>query len=377
MFRSSAVWVLVGAILALSSASARSQILNSNVGKNQLQQNAEQLKGKGAAAFGAAWGFTVAPGLVITPSGYSEIGRDTNPDQLVTDDPTAFGRIGAKVNLVRISEKFAANVTASGSVLRLGNNDFRTDRWEGGVLADMVYAIAPGLSISGGGLFGQDETDLVADRTVGAYAELSYRDELSTSFLRVRHQVIEYLNSIEPPSSVPESIVSFFSTTAFNSTRQEISAGLLVGNESWVAPYAELSAARVDYTREPDETVVDRDGGDYFAKGGLRVTLSPVLQADLGWRWNWRNLQDADLGSFDSNYFDASIAWRPWQFFSLSASFDRKSANHPLHSPVSQISRDYRSSSFTHLLTELCSKFPAGANRLPRSEMELSTDAAN
>lgn len=315
--------VIVSTALACFAACANAQVLNSNVGKNPLQQSAQQLKGKSPAAFGADGGYVVAPGIVVTPSAYGELGRDDNPDSLVTDDPALYGRAGGSLDLTVIRQDFAINASGSASLLRLDENAFRTDRWEGGLSGDIVYGVAPGFSISAGGLLAQDEIDLIKERTTGVYAEASYQNELITGFMRGRHQAVDYLNSLPPPSNAPDNLKPFFDTAAFNSKRDEISAGLLIGNQVWLAPYTELSAALVDYTNQPDIGVVNRDGEDYSGKGGIRVTLSPFFQADIGWRWNWRELKDPTIDEFDSNYFDGSLTWQPWHFFSLTGSFDR------------------------------------------------------
>src|SRR5262249_51740133 len=55
----------------------------------------------------------------------------------------------------------------------------------------------------------------------------------------------------------------------------------------------------------------------------IRWTASPAFSTDIGWRYNQRNTDDQRVPSFDSNFFDGSLTWRPSPFFLFTASAER------------------------------------------------------
>ncbi len=293
------------------------------IGDQPFEQGAKRLKGKTTADFGANVGFTVAPGLIVTPSAYSEVGHDTNPDKSFDPVSAAYGRVGTALSLTKIARDGAANITASGSWLGLDDDTIRGDRLLGNISADGVYSLMPGLTISAGGFIEHDGINFAEDETAGAFTELTYGDEVTTAFVRARIQDVRYLTDTPAPAGIAPGLIPLFDIANFNAQRREISGGLLVGNNHWLAPYVQAAAADVDYTNQRLESVIDRDARDYHVKGGVRVTVSPTFQADIGWRWNHRNLDDTVISSFTSSYFDGSIRWAPSPFFSAHATIDR------------------------------------------------------
>lgn len=287
-----------------------------------FERTAETLKGKTNDASRNVVGYAITPGLIFTPSFYSELGNDSNPDEAPNGEGSGFTRSGASFSLTRIAEKFLADLTASGSFMKLFNGDIRDDRWEGQVAANAVYTVAPGLSIAAGGVLGQDEIELIKERIAGAFAEVNYSNDHVTAFVRGRYIDVDYLNTTPAPFGTPLALVPLFDTANFEAERQQLHGGLLIGNKRAVALYGEASAARIDYDNQLLESVIDRDADDYYAKTGLRLTLSPYLQTDLGWRWNRRELQASGF-EYESDYFDAAVRWTPSQYFSLTATIDR------------------------------------------------------
>lgn len=288
----------------------------------RLSDTTDKLKKGGGGSGGA--GITIVPGLVMTTSAFTEGGYDSNPNQSFTSTETGYLRSGVGLGLTGISERVIANVSASGSWLHLGEDDFdRTDRFAGSVEANVAYLIMPGLTISGGGLFSHDGLSLAEDRTAGGFVELGYENRLLTGFVRGRFVDLKYISEAPVPSDAPTDMAALFSSSAFDAQRREVSTGLLFGNNSPLGAYGELNAARVDYVEQPLEAVIDRDGDDYFAKAGIRVQFSGNLVGDFGWRWNRRDLEDPRLSQYESNFFDGSITWRPSPFFWVNSSLER------------------------------------------------------
>ena len=105
---------------------------------------------------------------------------------------------------------------------------------------------------------------------------------IATVFLQVsyasRFLDVQYLNGIDLPSS------PLILSSAFNYNRSEVAWTGLLGNNWRAAPYAEAGAARLDYTDQPAPALVNRSASDYHAKAGVRLTISPTLSSDVGWR---------------------------------------------------------------------------------------------
>lgn len=315
------LFCLIG-LFSVASTSAFAQGTG-NVLQKPLEDSAEQLKGKSAAQLSGVTGYTVAPGIIVTPSGYAEIGHDSNPDESFDEIGSPYQEAGASLVVTAIGSRAAGNVRASGSWLQLHDEMLREDRWQASLEANGVYSLAPGLSVSAGALLSQDETDFFKTRAKGAYTEVNYVDERITSFVRGNVIEVRYLNDPEIPDAAPDPLKPLFLRENFDVRSTGVTAGVLLGNNFWLAPYVEVGAANLDYFDQKDESQVDRDAEDYHAKGGVRVTFSPVLQADFGLRWNRRDLEDTRFSEFDSSYFDFALRWTPWTYFSLTASIDR------------------------------------------------------
>jgi hypothetical protein len=309
-------------LLWMVSLPAQAQVPG-NVLQKPLEDSADQLKGKSASQLSGVTGFTVAPGIIVTPSGYAEFGHDSNPDESFDEIGSPYQEAGATLSVTAIGSRAAGNVRASGSWLQLHDEMLREDRWKASIEANGVYSIAPGLSVSAGALLSQDETEFFKNRVKGAFAEVNFVDERITSFVRANAIEVRYLNDPEIPDGAPDPLKPLFLRENLDVRSTGVTAGLLLGNNFWLAPYVEVGAAHLDYFNQKDVSQVDRDADDFHAKGGLRVTFSPALQADFGMRWNRRDLEDARFSEFDSSYFDFALRWTPWTYFSLTASIDR------------------------------------------------------
>ena len=251
---------------------------------------------------------------------FSEIGYDSNPDASFTNQKgSGFIRSAGAFNLTSTTDRLVASVTASGSMLDYLNDAAVDDNWlryAGAAKATGSYVLQPNLTISAGVSIDYDGQSANKNQTFGSYTEANYRDALIASTLRVRFLDVQYLNG-----DVLNSPVTLGATYDYN--RGEATWVGLIGNNWRIAPYAEISAARVDYTNQPDPAVLDRSADDFHVKGGLRLTLSPTLSTDLGWRFNERDTDDPYAPSFRSNFFDGSLSWKPSSLFLFSASVER------------------------------------------------------
>jgi hypothetical protein len=265
-------------------------------------------------------GFVAAPGVTFVPQVFSEIGYDTNPGHdFVNEKGSAFIRSGAGFALSSVSQTTVANLIATGSMLNYSNNTLFDDplRFAGTAKGSVAYLVQPGVTASSSAFIDYDGQSINKNQTAGANAELGYSDALLSSVLRGRFLSVEYLNF----NGLPATPISL--NAAFNYNRSEGTWLGLLGNSWLVSPYAELSAARVDYTDQPKPALVDRSADDFHAKAGVRWTVSPVLYTDIGWRFNQRDTDDHRITSFNSNYFDGSLTWQPSPAFFFKASVER------------------------------------------------------
>ncbi|MGO9546176.1 MAG: outer membrane beta-barrel protein [Rhodomicrobium sp.] len=273
-----------------------------------------------ADAAPAPIGFVLAPGVTFAPSAFSEVGYDSNPAQAIADPKdSAFIRSGAGFNLSSVSPRTVVTVSGGGSVLEYFNDAVFTDpvRYAGYTKANVTYLVQPGITVSSGAFIDYDGQSVDKNQTAGANTELGYRDDFVSSVLRARFLNVQYLNGPDVANS------PLILSSAYNYNRSETTWTGLLGNSWRVAPYGEVSVARVDYTDQPDPAALDRSADDYHLKGGLRLTVSPALSADAGWRYNWRDTDDRRVTSFDSNSFDGSLTWRPSPFFFINAAVER------------------------------------------------------
>ena len=264
-------------------------------------------------------GIALPSGWTLLPVSFSEVGYNSNPDLSLTNPKgSGFLRTGAGFNLSSVSGGVATSLSASGSTLGyLSGAEFdKSPRYAGNVKATSTYLAQQNMTISAGVFIDYDGQSANKNQTSGANAELNYRNDLFASTMRMRFLDVQYLNGNELNSPIAPG-------ATYNYNRSEATwVGLLTKN-CCVNPYVEMSAARVDYTDQPNPAALDRSADDYHAKGGLRFVLSPTFSTDLGWRLNARDTDDTRVTSFQSNFFDGSLNWKPSTSFLFSASVER------------------------------------------------------
>ena len=265
-------------------------------------------------------GYTLAPGTTFVPVFFSEIGYDTNPNFLpYNQQGSAFIRSGTGFNLSSVSPTTVGTLSASGSMLDYFNSDEYNGplRFAGAASGTVTTVVQPGMTLGSNSFITYTDQDYNPSETEGTSIELGYRNDLLASIVKARFVNVQYFNSDILPAS-PANLNSTFDYNRFEGTWTA-----LFGPSLFIAPYAELSAARVNYTNQPVPAIVDRSADDYHEKLGARFTLSPTLFTDLGWRLNERNTDDTRITSFQSDFFDGAVTWRPSPFFFFNASVER------------------------------------------------------
>ena len=264
-------------------------------------------------------GFEFNPGVTFVPSVFAELGYDTNPGQTFYNaQGSGFVRSGAGFAWSSVSQGMVANISATASELDYFNSNVFEDsnRFAGAASANVTYLVQPGLTASSGAFVNYDAQSVNKSQSAGGNIEAAYSNDTLVSVFRGKFYGIQYLDGglIASPISL---------TSAFNYNRAEGTWTGLFNPNSPIAPYLEASGARVEYTDQPAPAVVNRSADDYHIKTGVRLSLTPEVTADVGWRFNWRLPDDHRIDYYNSNYFDGALTWRPSPFFTLSGSIER------------------------------------------------------
>jgi hypothetical protein len=305
----------IAPLIILMSTQAVFAQVNADMAGNQKFSDAaaklESSKGQLADAGMDVKGIQASPGILFLPAAFVEAGYDTNPNLLLQASGSAFFRTGVSAILTKTTPDTVASLRAAGSWLTYVEGVERSQRLSGAIEGNIAHQLMPGITISANGLFDHDGQSTIPSQTAAVSTQLSYQNQFLTSFARTRFIDLQYSND------------PFEAATVFNAQRAEVSSGVLVANQSWLGVYTEWSAAGVFYTDQPRPLLVNRNTEDYYTKAGARITLSPSFTADVGWRFNWRDLDDAAIHSFNSSYFDANITWNPAPYFLGVASIER------------------------------------------------------
>jgi len=264
-------------------------------------------------------GFVLADGLSFLPQAFTGLGYDTNPNLKDSGGPTsAYAVTGASFDLVSVRPDMIASLSASGSSFSyLAGGIEEPQRYSGYANAAVSYAAAPGVPVNAGAFINYDSQDLDKLQNAGATFGVGYRNELIASNLAARFINVQYLNGSG----------GFFGplglSPAFDYNRGELTWTSLLNTGSRLIPYAEVSAARLDYYDQSAPGFIDRSADDYHAKTGLRLSLTPAVTADAGWRGNMRDTDDHRVKSFESDGFDGSFTWQPGPFWNVTAAAQR------------------------------------------------------
>ncbi len=264
-------------------------------------------------------GYPIADGIIISPSVRVETGYDSNPDELFREDATAFGLVDGSLVLGFVKPGAATTLAIKGSAVSFEGLP-RSDRWDAGVALDSYYVFPFGLEVSGGAFYLRDAISFTESDSTAAYYKLDYSNKNIATYAEGSINQVRYLSQQPIASTVPANLRPFLFNSEFNHLRIENKAGLLVGRDRVLAVFTEGGYAWVDFIDQKVKNTVDRDADEYWISGGVRLTFAPHIRADLGYRYNRRDLRDTTVSSHEADYIDGKILWRPVQ--NLQASFE-------------------------------------------------------
>ena len=261
-------------------------------------------------------GYKVMDGVVIIPEIRVEGGYDSNFDEFFPEEGSSYGLIDGSFLLGYIKEDQAVTLTFKGSYDRFSELK-PEDRWDAGVNLDTYYRLSPNLEYSSSLFYYRDEISLINSETFSSHSKLDYTAETFTAYIQSESYKLRYIGDEPDLSFLDASQRPFLRNGAFNVERSEISGGGVWGPDRLVGLYGSAGIGVSDFTDQPDVTRLDRDASEFWLIGGVRLNLSPYLLAELGWRYNERDIKDRVIGNYDSNGFDAKITWVPNDYLTI------------------------------------------------------------
>ena len=272
-------------------------------------------------------GYIISDGIIVTPTVMATGGYDTNPDNLFDEKETAFGLVDNSLVFTLINPNdrntHATTIALKSKLVNYENLDL-SNRWDAGVTIDTYYAFPNGVEVSGGVLHLHDKVSYTENESTAGYYKLQYKNSFFETYTEgVAHQV-RYLSQQTIDPSVSASLKPFLYNTEFNVNKTEKKAGILFNRNRMFSPYIEGGYAWIDYIDQKVAHTVNRDANEFWGTTGIRVTFIPQIRADLGYRYNKRDLDDTVYSTYETDYIDAKITWAPVENFRASFEVDRK-----------------------------------------------------
>jgi Putative beta-barrel porin 2 len=324
MFRHMVRIAILAAGLGLAAGASAQQLSDTQNKTKNYDDTRSILGGKTRpAAAGNSFGIPLGNGVFLSPSINSEVGLDSNPDRTFDAASVGYGILSTSDVLAKVDNGTATTLTAKAAGEALPGTS-RVDRYSAGLGLDTYSVLPGGFEYGLGGLYVRDTLSLTRNDTDAVYGEVRLVQPDYEVSLRGRWNGIRYVN--DPQSAATLALVNpnLYLNTEFDHDRAEANIGFLTGKTRQVGFYGQAAVASVDYTGQHVPGVVNRDALDIWGLSGFRIAISPVLSADLGWRFNMRELRDdPKVGSYASNYFDAKVIFAPSPRFSMVFDVDR------------------------------------------------------
>jgi hypothetical protein len=232
-----------------------------------------------------------------------DAGYDPNPEGLVENiQGSAFERLSGALLTDFGTARDGLTILAHGSVANF-NSLVDNHRYDANVLADYHKDIMKGVRLNLGGYYVKDTYGYSIQENMAGFYELVESVKTRDAFLKGHFFSKEYTRDGEAGDS------PFGHSSAFNHQTYRQQGGILLWKDQRFSPYLEGGLASIDYTRQANETVLDRDALDMHGVGGIRVRLNEKVYVDLGVRANLRNTEDRIVNRFTSVGFDGKLVW--------------------------------------------------------------------
>ncbi len=271
----------------------------------------------------ASMGYVVGDNFVISPTLRVEGGYDSNFDEMFDGKESGYGLVDGSLSFGYVKPGAAVVLAVKGSYADYPGLD-RRSRWDAGAVLDAYYAVNPNLEFSGGALFLHDAVKYTISETAAGYVQIDFQDATTQAFSKSIVTQTNYLSEAVIPPGTSAALVPFLANSEYDVRRMEQTAGVLYGRNQMVAPFVQGGYAWIDYLDQKVKSQLDRDAQEYWVVAGARVTFAPTLQADIGYRFNHRDLADKRVTDYTSTSLDVSLKWMPTSFYRVVFQYDRK-----------------------------------------------------
>lgn len=260
------------------------------------------------------------PGIAIYTGAAIFEGYDSNLDLVSSNRKgSAFTGVEAGAGAVIKRDNSETTMVVRGSDSRY-NLDYRPNRWDAGTYLDHHVALENGMKLTMGGFYYRDEVETDRSQRFAGYLSLDRETDTRDTFVRLRSLHRDYLNNVG--SLLPQGTITDVDSS-FSNTRTELVAGALLMKDQRLAPFVQVGLATVDFTKQVNTDVLNRDSREAFVITGVRVRFASSLYADIGARLNSRSLSDPNVRYHGSAFLDAKVVWEPTKYNSIELSIDR------------------------------------------------------
>lgn len=261
-------------------------------------------------------GYQILDHYLIAPELSIEGGYDSNFDEFIDPQGSGYGLVDGSVLFGFIKEDKAVTLTLKSAYSNYGSLN-PEDRWYGSATLSSYYQLNQNLEYSSNTFYFRDEESFTNSETFSSSSRLDFNSENVFAYLASLSYKQRYINDDQDLSSIAVADRPFFKNRAFNIERSQIEAGGLIGRSQPVGVYGKGGYGFSNYTDQPDVTKIDRDADEFWLAAGFQFNLSPYLVAELGWRFNRRELDDLNFNRYNTDGFDAKITWTPSELFKV------------------------------------------------------------
>lgn len=305
---------LIAALLTIEPASAQTLVTQKQDSYENAQKKAS-VKRIQAQELNSV-GYQLFDNYLIAPELSVEGGYDSNFDEYIDPQGSGYGLVDGAVLFGFIKEDKAVTLQLKSAYSNYGSLN-PEDRWYGSATLSTYYLLNQNLEYSSSTFYFRDEETFTNSETYSSASRLDFNSETIFAYLATLSYKQRYINDRQDLSSVALADRLFFRNRSFNIERQQVEGGGLIMRDQPVGIYGKAGVGVSNYTDQPDETRLNRDADEFWLAAGFQFNLSPYLVAELGWRFNRRNLDDLAFRNYDSDGFDAKVTWAPNELFKV------------------------------------------------------------
>jgi Putative beta-barrel porin 2 len=267
-------------------------------------------------------GIPLGNGMFMVPTLTSEVGHDSNPDNTLPKDASAFGLVSLSNDIAMIRGNSATILALKGTFAEFEGLD-RSDRFDAGVGLD-THHVLNGIDLDAGAQYLQDELTLDQIINQSAYASVGKETDFWEAKVKARISRLDYINEFAVDPAILPALKPLFAADQLNRVRSDVTARGLIGRNRAIGLYGSFTYADIDYPDLVGLHLRERNAEETSTLAGLRWTPSPFFQTDIGYRYNVRRFKAASTPDHEGGYLDFSATWIPTARFTAGIEIDRQ-----------------------------------------------------